>query len=107
MGILDRLSRLIRSNINDLIARAENPEKMLSQIIEDMRRQLAQAKQEVVRSGRTTRTLEQPTPMIAARIPTSTPTISRETISTVPAAGSSTTVTSAAATAGAARLLLT
>ncbi len=47
MGILDRLSRLIRSNINDLIARAENPEKMLGQIIEDMRRQLAQAKQEV------------------------------------------------------------
>ena len=47
MGIIDRLSRLIRSNINDLIARAENPEKMLSQIIEDMRRQLAQAKQEV------------------------------------------------------------
>ncbi|MCG8468014.1 MAG: PspA/IM30 family protein [Gemmatimonadetes bacterium] len=47
MGVLDRLSRLIRSNINDLIARAENPEKMLSQIIEDMRRQLAQAKQEV------------------------------------------------------------
>ena len=47
MGVLDRLSRLIRSNINDLIARAENPEKMLTTIIEDMRRQLAQAKQEV------------------------------------------------------------
>jgi phage shock protein A len=47
MGIFERLSRLIRSNINDLIARAENPEKMLGQIIEDMRRQLAQAKQEV------------------------------------------------------------
>ncbi len=47
MGVIDRLSRLIRSNINDLIARAENPEKMLGQIIEDMRRQLAQAKQEV------------------------------------------------------------
>jgi phage shock protein A len=47
MGLFDRLSRLIRSNINDLIARAENPEKMLSQIIEDMRKQLAQAKQEV------------------------------------------------------------
>jgi len=47
MGIIDRLSRLVRSNINDLIARAENPEKMLGQIIEDMRRQLAQAKQEV------------------------------------------------------------
>ena len=47
MGIFERLSRLLRSNINDLIARAENPEKMLVQVIEDMRRQLAQAKQEV------------------------------------------------------------
>ncbi|MFQ5679789.1 MAG: PspA/IM30 family protein [Gemmatimonadota bacterium] len=47
MGIFERLSRVVRSNINDLIARAENPEKMLTQIIEDMRRQLAQAKQEV------------------------------------------------------------
>ncbi len=47
MGIFERLSRLLRSNINDLIARAENPEKMLNQVIEDMRRQLAQAKQEV------------------------------------------------------------
>ncbi|MFQ5889365.1 MAG: PspA/IM30 family protein [Gemmatimonadota bacterium] len=47
MGIFERLSRLIRSNINDLIARAENPEKMLVQVIEDMRKQLAQAKQEV------------------------------------------------------------
>lgn len=47
MGILSRLSAMIRSNLNDLIARAENPEKMLNQIIEDMRGQLAQAKQEV------------------------------------------------------------
>jgi len=47
MGLFDRLSRLLRSNINDLIAKAENPEKMLVQVIEDMRKQLAQAKQEV------------------------------------------------------------
>ncbi len=47
MGIFDRLSRLLRSNINDLIAKAENPEKMLVQVIEDMRKQLAMAKQEV------------------------------------------------------------
>ncbi len=47
MSILSRLSTMIRSNLNDLIARAENPEKMLNQIIEDMRSQLAQAKQEV------------------------------------------------------------
>src|SRR5256885_9222063 len=47
MGIFDRLSTLIRSNINDLINRAENPEKMLNQLIVDMRSQLAKAKQQV------------------------------------------------------------
>ena len=50
MGILDRASRLIRSNINDLIARAEDPEKMLTQILEDMRRQLAELKTEVAKA---------------------------------------------------------
>jgi phage shock protein A len=38
---------MVRSNINDLINRAENPEKMLNQIILDMRDQLAKAKREV------------------------------------------------------------
>src|SRR2546427_709579 len=52
MGIFDRLSTLIRSNISDLIARAENPEKMLNQLIVDMRRQLAKAKQQVARAKR-------------------------------------------------------
>src|SRR6266568_542871 len=47
MGIFDRLSTLIRSNINDLINRAEDPEKMLNQLIVDMRTQLAKAKQQV------------------------------------------------------------
>jgi len=47
MGIIDRLSTLIRSNINDLISRAENPEKVLEQLIIDMRGQLAKAKQQV------------------------------------------------------------
>lgn len=47
MGIFDKLSLLIRSNINDLIARAENPEKMLEQVIIDMREQQTRAKQEV------------------------------------------------------------
>jgi phage shock protein A len=47
MGIFDRLSTLLRSNINDLITRAENPEKMLNQLIVDMRSQLAKAKQQV------------------------------------------------------------
>ena len=47
MGILDRLSQMLRSNINDLISRAEEPEKMLNQILVDMRSQLVKAKQQV------------------------------------------------------------
>src|SRR5436305_10085912 len=47
MGIFDRFSSLLRSNINDLISRAEDPEKMLTQILVDMRGQLAKAKQQV------------------------------------------------------------
>ena len=47
MGIFDRLASLIKSNLNDLISSAENPEKMLNQIIVDMRDQLAKAKQQV------------------------------------------------------------
>src|SRR5205814_7973351 len=47
MGILDRLSQMLRSNINDLISRAEDPEKMLNQILVDMRGQLVKAKQMV------------------------------------------------------------
>lgn len=47
MGILDRLSQMLRSNINDLISRAEDPEKMLNQILVDMRSQLVKAKQQV------------------------------------------------------------
>jgi phage shock protein A len=47
MGIFDRLTSLLRSNINDLISRAEDPEKMLTQILVDMRSQLAKAKQQV------------------------------------------------------------
>jgi len=38
---------LLRSNINDLISSAEHPEKMLNQIIVDMRSQLVKAKQQV------------------------------------------------------------
>ncbi len=37
MGIFQKISTVFKSNINDLIARAENPEKMLNQIILDMK----------------------------------------------------------------------
>src|SRR5437763_556252 len=47
MGIIDRQSTQIRSNINDLISKAENPQKVLEQLVIDMRNQLAKAKQQV------------------------------------------------------------
>ena len=47
MSIFDRIARLFRSNVNDLISSAEQPEKMLNQIIIDMRSQLVKAKQQV------------------------------------------------------------
>src|SRR3989304_581591 len=47
MVIFDPLATMIRSNLNDLISRAENPEKMLNQLVLDMRSQLAKAKQQV------------------------------------------------------------
>src|SRR4051812_35271745 len=47
MGIFDRFSALLKSNINDLISPAEDPEKMLTQILTDMRGQLVKAKQQV------------------------------------------------------------
>ncbi len=46
MGIFERFSTMLKSNLNDLISRAENPEKMLNQLIMDMKSQLAKAKQE-------------------------------------------------------------
>ena len=45
MAIFERVSDLIRSNINDLIDKAENPEKMVKQIIIDMEDQLSKSTQ--------------------------------------------------------------
>jgi phage shock protein A len=47
MGIFQRLATVIKANINALIGRAENPEKVLDQLLLDMRGQLAKTKQEV------------------------------------------------------------
>lgn len=47
MGIFQRLVTAIKSQINWLIGRAENPEKMLDQLLVDMRQQLARTKKEV------------------------------------------------------------
>ena len=45
MAIFERMSDLVRSNINDLIDKAENPEKMVKQIIIDMEDQLRKSTQ--------------------------------------------------------------
>jgi phage shock protein A len=47
MGIFARLADLMKSNINDLISKAEDPEKMLNQVIVDMANQLIEAKKGV------------------------------------------------------------
>lgn len=47
MGILDRISQVLRSNINDLLDRAEDPEKMLNQILRDMEDALRQGQTQV------------------------------------------------------------
>jgi len=47
MSIFDRIARLFRANVNAAISAAEQPEKMLNQIIADMRTQLVRAKQQV------------------------------------------------------------
>ena len=50
MGIFDRFATMIRSKLNDHICRGENPEKMLNQLIVDMRTQLDKARQQVAQS---------------------------------------------------------
>lgn len=47
MGLLERVSTLIRANINDLVDKAEDPEKVIKQIVLDMQNQLMQVKTQV------------------------------------------------------------
>jgi len=47
MAVLERVATLIRANLNDLIDRAEDPEKMIKQVILDMENQLLQVKTQV------------------------------------------------------------
>jgi len=47
MALLERVSTLVRANLNDLIDKAEEPEKMIKQVILDMENQLLQVKTQV------------------------------------------------------------
>src|SRR5258708_21850739 len=50
MGIFARIAQLIKSNLNDLISKSEDPEKMLNQVVLDMNNQLVEAKKQVAAS---------------------------------------------------------
>ena len=47
MTLLDRVSTLLRANLNDLVEKAEDPERMLKQIVLDMENQFMQVKTQV------------------------------------------------------------
>ncbi len=47
MALLERVTTLIRANLNDMVDRAENPEKMIKQVILDMQNQFMQVKTQV------------------------------------------------------------
>jgi len=47
MGIFSKLATLLKANLNDLISKSEDPEKMLNQIVIDMGDQLTEAKKQV------------------------------------------------------------
>ncbi len=47
MGIFDRISRLVRANVNDSLDNAEDPEKMLQQLIRDMTQEIRVARGQV------------------------------------------------------------
>jgi phage shock protein A len=47
MSLLDRVSTLLRANLNELVEKAEDPERMLKQVVLDMENQLLQVKTQV------------------------------------------------------------
>lgn len=50
MGLLDRIVRVIRANLNSLISGAEDPEKILEQTVQDMQNDLIQLRQAVAQA---------------------------------------------------------
>lgn len=47
MGVIDRVSRLVRANVNDLLDQAEDPEIMIDQILRDMESNIADGRKQV------------------------------------------------------------
>jgi phage shock protein A len=47
MALMERVATLLRANVNDMIDRAEDPQKMVKQLLMDMENQLLQVKTQV------------------------------------------------------------
>jgi phage shock protein A len=58
MGVLSRINDIIRSNLNELVNKAENPEKLLNQAIMDMEEHLRKARAQVLDTVATEKTME-------------------------------------------------
>ncbi|MGL5083520.1 MAG: PspA/IM30 family protein [Microcoleaceae cyanobacterium] len=50
MGLFDRINRVVRSNLNDLVSKAEDPEKILEQAVIDMQEDMVQLRQAVAQA---------------------------------------------------------
>lgn len=50
MGLFDRIGRLLRANVNDMVSKAEDPEKILEQAVSDMQEDLIKLRQAVATS---------------------------------------------------------
>lgn len=50
MGLFDRIGRVVRANMNDLVSKAEDPEKILEQSVIDMQEDLVQLRQAVAQA---------------------------------------------------------
>lgn len=45
MGILDRFTSIVKANINELLDKAEDPEKMVDQYLREMTESLAEVRE--------------------------------------------------------------
>lgn len=59
MGLFDRISRVLRANLNDVVSKAEDPEKILEQSIIDMQEDLVQLRQAVAQAIATQKRTQQ------------------------------------------------
>eukprot|EP00286_Rhodomonas_abbreviata_P025832 CAMPEP_0181313812 /NCGR_PEP_ID=MMETSP1101-20121128/14459_1 /TAXON_ID=46948 /ORGANISM="Rhodomonas abbreviata, Strain Caron Lab Isolate" /LENGTH=300 /DNA_ID=CAMNT_0023420813 /DNA_START=46 /DNA_END=948 /DNA_ORIENTATION=+ len=58
MGMGERIARLFKANVNDLLNKAEDPEKMLDQIVVDMQKELVEFRQTYAEVAANTKRLE-------------------------------------------------